>query len=106
MNDKFNKGKKGQICQLLEPLGQKTQWINLEDIIIFPNGKPIKLGDFIYNTEKRTSELELELTKTQEDLLVMKTISEKQNSSIEVMLKKYEKLENSVNTLLSLNNKN
>ena len=102
----FNKGKKGQICQLLEPIGQKAQWISIEDVIIYPNGKPIKLGDYIFNTEKRTAELELQLAKAQEDLLIINSINEKQNSSIEIMLKKYEKLENSVNTLLSINSKN
>ena len=102
----LSKGKKGQICQLVEPLSQKKQWINLEDIIIYPCGKPIKLGEYLQKVEiqeKVLIETNLELSKAKDELLKQANIESTLNESIEILLKKYESLNNQVTTLLSIN---
>ena len=117
MNNNSLKGKKGQVCQLLDPITQKKQWIFLDDIIIYPEGGgSYKLIDFLNKLNKRleTAEtkidrLELELSKTNEELLKEKNntlmMLSKLNANDEILLKKYEALSNETKTLLSINNK-
>ena len=102
----LSKGKKGQICQLVDPLSQKKQWINLEDIIIYPCGKPIKLGEYlqkIEDLEKKLNDDELKINEIESELIEQKDINTKLTDSIEILLKKYESLNNQVTTLLSMN---
>ena len=115
MNNNSLKGKKGQVCQLLDPITQKKQWIFLEDIIIYPEGKEsIKLGAFLNqinkrleNAESKISRLELDLANTNEALLKEKSnnlmMLSKLNANDEILLKKYEALSNETKTLLSIN---
>lgn len=108
------KMKKGDIMVLVNPVTKQTEWVSPSNLLINVNGSLKKLGVVLEENQRHIEDLENENKKLKEEYLklqddVLKTQSDnlslfnKMNNTIETLLKKVNKLENEVSTLLSIN---
>lgn len=104
------KCKKGDILVLLNPVTQQKEWVNPYNLPIYVNNEKRLLGDVIKEQDELKKEIKdfnNEYLKFKEDVLASQTdnlsLFNKMNNTIETLLKKVNKLENQVSTLLSIN---
>lgn len=109
------KAKKGDIQVLVNPLTRQFELISPSNLLVIIDKVGVKkLGVVLLEHEQRINELTNENKKLNEEYLKFKDealknqsdnliLFNKMNNTIETLLKKVNKLENEVSTLLSIN---